>query len=344
MTDPDLLPASPEPDAVAGLRPAWDGLTSPTRGFPVAPPTFPQVWRYRTESVGRVVGARRRGELEEVRRGVFLLDDGGPAPTSLPGPDASAELVAIAGVEKRLSTWYAFSHRTAAVVLGLWAGPWDGRVEVTQESVPSGKVADPRGLVRHRGSLPPADLRQMNGFAVTSVERTAVDCARALSLAAALPVVDSALLIGASAARMEDLLIAAGGKRGVRGAREVLRLATGRIGSPAESVVRARVVADGLPEPETLIRVRTAGGTYEVDMGWSDLRVGIEVHGRGKYRDGADPLAEAQRRELLHVAGWLIIDVRTGQRPAEYLARVRTALRQAARERRIGLADPVSAR
>lgn len=310
------------------LREAWAGLRSPSRGFPVIRPTMPELFRYREAWRGRLEEAARSGAVEQVRRGVHLARE------VEPHPELDRELVAIAAVGRRLRTWYLLSHRTAGRALGLWVPRWDGKIHVTQESVPSGKRVADGGLVRHCAKIPVMDCRTVDGMAVTSVERTAVDCARSLPMVQALPVVDSALVIGADRAVMDRMLQEAAGGRGVRAARDTVSLATARSGSPAESVVRARIVMDGLPEPETLLRVLTVAGEVEVDLGWEELKLGIEVHGKGKYAGGADPYAEAVRRENLNRAGWRIIDVRTGQRPAVYLSRIRTALRELARQPR----------
>ncbi|PWD50339.1 hypothetical protein C8046_06395 [Serinibacter arcticus] len=318
MTDERLTtPFERTADRPAVPPPAWHDRDAPRRGYPVLTPTLPSLVRFRGCWAGRIEAVR--SELIGVRRGVFVT-----AGDAAPDP----ELLAIAAVEKRLTTEYAFSHRTAARLSGLWVPPWDGSVHITQGAKPAGQGRGDRTLVRHHVDLPDGDLRTVSGLVVTSLELTAVDCARDLTCVQALPVVDSALLVGADKDVMQARLAGSVGGRGVRAARETVDLATGRIGSPAESRVRARVVMDGLPRPQTLIRVATPDGPLEVDLGWEEVKVGIEVHGRGKYSSGADPFDEAVRRERLFDVGWAILDVRTDQRSADYLARTRTALRR----------------
>lgn len=309
---PTIQPPTEQP-VTADYPDVWDGLRQPSRGYPVAPPPMPHLVRWREPLRDRIRGAQRREEVTTVRRGVYL---------SATDPQQDRELAAIAAVLARLITPFALTHTSAARVTGLWTPVWDGVVHVSQASKPSGRSSRDPGLRRHRRHLEPGVLRTRHGLVLTSVELTAVDCALIMPTPRALPIVDSALLIGGDKDEMLRLLGARTGQRGVAGARATVLLATARIGSPAESRVRARIV---LPEPSTLIDVETEIGRLEIDLGWPDLRVGIEVHGRGKYRAGADPVAEAVRRQALFDAGWRIVEIRTGETPAEYLPRVRRA-------------------
>ncbi|TGO06198.1 hypothetical protein SERN_0390 [Serinibacter arcticus] len=301
-------------------RELYDGLTSPVRGEPIAPPTLPTLWRTGEAWRGRVEAAQRSGRAERVRRGLY-------GPPSSPAAGDDALLAAIVAVGSRMSTAFAISHRSAGLLAGLWVPPrHDAVVEVTQVGPISSTAHADVTLRRYRSDLPHDEIRDFLGLPVTSVERTAVDCARTLPLARALAVVDSALVIGADRGEMERILHRLRGRRGVRAAREIVALGQPTVGSPAESVVRAEIVAAGLPVPSTLVVVDTPGGAFELDMGWIDQKVGVEVHGRGKYLRGADPVSEAVRREHVFEAGWSVVDVRTGQPAWHYLPRVRRAL------------------
>lgn len=305
----------------ATRRELYDGLTSPLRGEPTEPPALPTLWRTGEAWRGRVEAAQRSGAVARVRRGIY-----GP-PAALGTGDEAALLAAIVAVDSRMSTPFAFSHRSAGALAGLWVpARHDAVVEVTQAGPISSPAHADLTLRRYRSDLPDDEVRDFLGLPVTSVERTAVDCARTLPLARALAVVDSALVLGADRGEMDRILHRLRGRRGIRAAREIVALGSDAVGSPAESVVRAEIVAAGLPAPSTLVVVDTPGGPYELDMGWIDRRVGVEVHGRAKYLRGADPVAEAVRREHVFEADWSVVDVRTGQPVWQYLPRIRRAL------------------
>lgn len=309
--------SSSTPPPTADHPDVWDGLTPPARGYPVTRPAMPALARWSRPFRGRVQGALNRSEVTPLRRGVYLRAD---------ERQRDPELVAVAAVGERLTTPHAVSHASAARVIGLWTPIWDGVVHVSQEVRPSGQASKDASLRRHHRHLAPEVLRTGHGLVLTSVEQTAVDCALSMAMPQALPIVDSALLIGADREEMVRILDALAGRRGVSGARATVLTGTAQIGSPAESRVRARIVMAGMPEPETLIPVETELGGFELDIGWRERRVAIEVHGRGKYRTGADPVAEAVRRQALFDAGWRVVEIRTGESPAEYLPRIRRAL------------------
>lgn len=227
-------------------------------------------------------------------------------------PTHLEELILATALGMTLGTPAVLSHLTAARRIGLWTPPGDDRVHLTQPFKVSPEARRDDRIFRHVGATPGADLRSSDGLLITSVERTVVDCARILPFPDALQVADSALVIGASRGVMLAIVERLKGYRGVRTARLVC-LQARPCGSPAESTTRGDLIMLGIPAPTTLIRVKTANGVREVDLGWEELKYGVEVHGAAKYRAGADPLREAKKREDLFRAGWTILDVRTDQ-------------------------------
>ncbi len=219
------------------------------------------------------------------------------------------------GVTERLTTSWWFSHTSAALAWGCWTWHLAPEVHVTQLGNPRvRKLADPL-LVRHWTNLPKRDRAEVGGQPVTSLERTMVDCARLLREPQALVVADSAMRLGADPRVVGTILAESAGKRGVRRAREVLRLADGRSESPGESLVRWIAYFYGLPRTDVAIPVSTRVGEFIVDLGWPDLKVGIEFDGAVKYSGGeyGDPVerlkAQERRERALADAGWIIIRV-----------------------------------
>ncbi|PFG18501.1 hypothetical protein [Serinibacter salmoneus] len=314
------MTSTPRLTATSGLGQCdlWDGLRAPTRGYPIARPVLPRIIRSTADLRHDIEAGLRAGALHRVGRGLVARGSTAEDP----------ELEGIAAMAHRLSGPFVVSHRSAARLLGLWLPPWDGYLHVTRSIRADHRACLDHRLVRHSGRVPPEDIRISGDLLVTSIERTVVDCARSMPVWASLPLVDSALLLGARRILLDAALARAAGARGVRRARTMIAAGTGRIGSPYESRVRGAVLAAGMPPPQTLIEVSTAHGDFEIDLGWERIRLGIEAHGRGKYGNGADPVAEAIRREALFAHGWAIIDVRTGRPVEDYLPRIAGELRR----------------
>ncbi len=157
----------------------------------------------------------------------------------------------------------------------------------------------------------------------------------------ALGVVDSALRAGADLTTLVARADEAFGRRGIRRARRIIALADIRSESVGESRTRWHLVAAGLSRPELAIPVETFLGTRWVDLGWPELKVGIEFDGAIKYSGGeyGDPgrrlLDEKRRHDALVEAGWILIHVTWDDlaHPERLVARVRAALATARRRR-----------
>ncbi|HWK92269.1 MAG TPA: hypothetical protein VNR17_08375 [Luteimicrobium sp.] len=133
---------------------------------------------------------------------------------------------------------------------------------------------------------------------MTSLERTLVDCARSLEPASAVVVADAALRKGADPRLVQHHLDAATGGRGVVRARTVVAFADGASESPGESLTRWFAADAGLPVPEHAIAVPTWLGVKDVDLGWPELKIGIEFDGAVKYSGGSygDPATGSSTR------------------------------------------------
>lgn len=305
------------------------------------PRALPEVVRFDPARRSVIERSLRRGQLRRVRQGVYLpavVDDGGPALRR-----QRRVLEKAAAVAATLRSDVVFSHETAALIHGLALYRLADEVHVTQRTKPRVRKRWDPDLRRHAVPLPDRDRTVVRGRAVTTIERTLVDCARWLPGPQALVIADSALRAGADLRRVGRILAEAAGRPGVRQARWVVDLADARAESPGESLVRWHLLDHGLAAPDLAVPVATRRGTSWIDLGWPDLRVGIEFDGAVKYSGGdyGDPherlVAEKMRHDALVEAGWFILRVTWADLgdPAALVGRVRTALAEAGRRRRL---------
>lgn len=239
----------------------------------------------------------------------------------------------IAAVHAGLRTDHWFCGESAALIWGCDAVGLGGQVHLVQRHTQQ-RGAHPQ-VRRHSDTLDRSEIAVVDGYPVTTLARTVVDCARLLSARQALVIADSALRRGLSPDDMAVALARGSGARGIRQARTLLPLADPAAESPGESLLRLIVLQGGLPTPELQILVTTHLGRKYVDLGWSDLKVAVEFDGRVKYdspEGGADAAfyAEKRRQDALEELGWLVVRVMWEdlQRPDALIARLWAALRR----------------
>jgi hypothetical protein len=179
------------------------------------------------------------------------------------------------------------------------------------------------------------EITVVNGLRVTTLERTALDCARTLPPRRALPIVDSILRMltrpnrfervrsdAAMTAARENLrarLAQLGRCSGVVRARAVVEHADGFSESPGETDLRWIAVSHGLPRPVLQLRVATDEGVFFTDMGWefggrgsrggAARGVAAEFDGAGKYLETSGPdslLLEKQREDAIRATGIIV--------------------------------------
>lgn len=304
--------------------------TTQLRPFEVAPPRVIKTSDLRADHLRR--GART------VYRGRAVL----PNPLASADRSAAEMLDLVAAIASRSPEQQWFCFEAAAVVWGCDTVSLGAHVDINQ-SFAQRRGADQR-IRRHHSTIPRDQLTEVDGIPVTSLARTAVDCARSLPGRRALVIADSAVRQGVSGADLQIVLETLGGHRGVRQARDLLRLVDGGAESPGETLTRWALIDQGLPVPSTQVQVSTALGVRYGDIGWPDLRVLVEFDGRLKYSDryASDPVeavvAEKRRQEAIEDAGWIVVRVMWEdlRHPERLAARVRAAF---ARARRLGLAS-----
>lgn len=248
------------------------------------------------------------GRWRRVRRGVYVQVTPGTTPADQSRAD---DLARLEGLRRGSTSRYVASHTSAAVLWGLPLLRRPMTTHVTQEWLPNRRNG--AGIVRHVTALLDDEITERHGHRVTTLERTAVDCAMTLGLRAGVVVVDAALHTGADPALMAATVAALAGRRGIRQARRALEHADDGAESPGESLTRLCLVQGGLPRPETQLAVDTHLGTVWGDLGWREARTLVEYDGRAKYGSTGsttgDLLAERRREAALNEAGWRVLRV-----------------------------------
>lgn len=271
---------------------------------------------------------RRRGEVLRVRRGAYReADDVDPVAARDAERLARARIAAVAA---QLRSDFVLSHVSAALVWGCAVWPPPAVTHVTHPVRPN--AAGSRDLVRHHVDLPASHVTVVGGLPVTTLERTVLDCARAMSTREALVIVDSALRVGVDRARVDAMVLAAAGARGVIRARRVWSWADAGAESPGESLTRHALLVAGLEPPALQVPVVTRLGIFRLDMGWPALRVAVEFDGLikygGAYGAPADVvIAEKRRQDAIEESGWIVVRVTWSdlREPVELAARLHRA-------------------
>lgn len=225
----------------------------------------------------------------------------------------------------------ALSHESAALVHGLWVYRHEPDISLVmpfhprRSRMPLPPVPGGRGRVflrRRRLRLERKNITAVSGLPVTTVLRTAMDCAFDLPAREAICVVDSAVRSLARPSRchhedseqrmdevrrrLEQIVVAQGPRRGARRARAVLRITSGLAESPGESVLHWFVRALGLPAPRLQARIADPEHSqfYFPDEAWPEFKVLAEFDGRLKYTSPEYLWKEKRRHDALVRMGW----------------------------------------
>lgn len=194
----------------------------------------------------------------------------------------------------------------------------------------------PAGIVVHTESLLRGEVVDVDGMPVTSPARTAFDIGRwTSSRLRAVQRLDS--LVNATDVKVNEVEAVMADHRGVRGLvrlRAVLPLVDGGAESPQETRTRLALIDAGLPAPQTQIKVCDDYGDFvaRIDMGYRDLRVGIEYDGPQHWTDPRQRERDIDRHAALSDLGWTIVRVSSDllrYRQGTFIARVAAAMRAA---------------
>jgi very-short-patch-repair endonuclease len=283
------------------------------------------------------------GRLTQLRAGVFLGTDAWP-------DTPSGRHLARAHAEQVANPDAVISHESAAVVWGLPTpgfDPWhESPVSLTRPGRTSHRSRSSTATW-HSGSLPVASVtRDRDGYAVTSVARTAVDLAAGRALPESLVIVDAAsrLLVASfvggrprradysnprlvKAAR--ESLVTAARPRDLTRLRGTVDLAEACRESPAESLTAGHIQLAGLPRPQFQATLETPMGKVYPDLYWPEANLIGECDGAIKYAEANAFVNEKEREQMLRDLGyrivrWLAKEIMT--RPWEVIARIERAL------------------
>lgn len=194
-----------------------------------------------------------------------------------------------------------FSHETAARLAGLPV-PYGSDEAVLHVTVPAGSHwvrAD--GIVCHRRVLGAGDVTAVDGLPITVASRTWCDVAALGWSRDDLVVFADAMLrrTGERGRRTLQRRVAAwGSRRGARALRVALALASLRVDSPPETLVRLAVLDTGLPAPEVNLPVHDAWGevVHTPDLRWLRFRYALDYDGGHHLEHDREEDVRARRR------------------------------------------------
>lgn len=221
-------------------------------------------------------------------------------------------------------------NSAAALLSAKWANP-----SLDAELVHDNRKP-PRRILVHADKLMRHEVVVVDGVRVTSPARTAFDIGRrTTNRLHALQRLDAlANVTDLKAADVEAVVVEHRGARGLVRLRQILPLVDGGAESPQETRTRLALIDAGLPKPQTQIRVYGAYGDFvaRIDMGYQELRVGIEYDGPQHWTDPAQRDRDIDRYTALADLGWKIVRVSSDllrYREATFIARVVAAMRDA---------------
>ncbi|SOX56240.1 DUF559 domain-containing protein, partial [Mycobacterium ahvazicum] len=186
----------------------------------------------------------------------------------------------------------------------------------------------PAGIQLHRDVVEADEIEMIDGLAVTSPTRTALDLGCWHPTTTAVAGIDA--LAGATEIKAADVELLArryGGRRGIARARRAADLFDGGAQSPKESWLRIVLIEAGLPRPQTQIPVLDECGSAfaYLDMGWEELKVAVEYDGDQHRSDRRQYSWDIRRLETLERLGWIVVRIVAGDRPGDIVRRVRAA-------------------
>lgn len=194
----------------------------------------------------------------------------------------------------------------------------------------------PNGITVHTETLLPGEVLTVDGVPVTSPARTGYDIGRrTISRLQAVQRLDA--LANATDVKVTDVeavIAAHAGARGLVWLRRLLPLVDGGAESPQETRTRLVLIDAGLPAPQTQIMGFDEYGdcVARIDMGYEDLRVGIEYDGPQHWTDPERRDRDIDRYTALLDLRWSIVRVSSEllrYRRGTVIARVVAAMRAA---------------
>ena len=182
----------------------------------------------------------------------------------------------------------------------------------------------PAGIVTRNERIAEDEITFVDGIAVTTIARTALDLGRYQSRERAIARLD-ALMRAAPFSNEEVLLLAKRyrGARGVKQLRAAIPLVDGGAASPRETWLRLIYVDGGLPKPKTQIPIFDTDGTLlrTVDMGWEEFKVLSEYDGDQHRSDRSQYVKDMRVIPKIERLGYIVERVIKEDRRAAILRR-----------------------
>jgi len=173
------------------------------------------------------------------------------------------------------------------------------------------------------------EVQLVAGMAATTPARTAFDLACRNPIGKSVAALDA--LARATRLDIADVELIAErykGHRNIRRARAALNLVDAGSESPRETWLRLLLVKAGYLRPQTQIPVygpRYGELVAVVDMGWQDIKVGVEYEGDHHRTDRRQFNRDIARFDALTELGWIIVRVTVEDVPGGILRRVAAA-------------------
>jgi very-short-patch-repair endonuclease len=200
------------------------------------------------------------------------------------------------------------SHRSAGQLWGLVP-----RSRIAPEVTCPGSKRTKKGIVTHRGSPPPDEIRRVRGIPVTSVPRTMFDLAATRPEREVERAWNEMEVLGLTdRLSVPHLLERYPGRRGsVVLARLAGRkaLSVGRTRNELEEAFLALIDRGGLPRPRMNAHLALRGRFFEVDCLWEELRVAIELDGGAVHRTTRAFHKDRERDRILTAEHWTALRV-----------------------------------
>lgn len=220
--------------------------------------------------------------------------------------DRERHLLKVRAAAGALTHRAVYSHESAAAVHGIpILGGWPAVVRASYDG-PNGMSARD-GLRWTRARWEAGDVVTHAGLQVTSPRRTAVDLARAGSLAQGVVALDHVLARGVDHDEVSSWARARRPFHGVGPLVRALEVACGRSESPLESLSLARIAELGFVLPFQQHELSLNDGLFRVDFFWPDARVVGEADGRLKYANADDLWREKRREDAIRRLGLTVI-------------------------------------
>jgi very-short-patch-repair endonuclease len=205
------------------------------------------------------------------------------------------------------------SHLSAAALWKLDLPSPEG-IDVTIPHNRKARLGDADVTVHRTRDLGPGDRTRIGQFPVTRVQRTLVDLAGVLQVAAMTRVLDDALarkIVTPERVLLTLDRLSVGGRCGLPGLRAALTpwLEDLAAESVAEMDLARRLVMAGLPAPRRQYSVCDSGGSFvgRLDFAWPEFHLGLEVDGFRWHANARSFAAESERINRFAALGLTVL-------------------------------------